>query len=78
MTDMVMKRWKLKERKMAEAIVKDVIRTVAWDALDSPASVQMLIDLARESAKLTRPVRIDEVADFRFVERARKKLAAAR
>lgn len=38
----------------------------------------MLIDLARESAKVTRRVRIDEVADFSFVERARKELAAAR
>jgi hypothetical protein len=78
MVDMVMKRWKLKDRKMAEAIFRDVSRTVAKDAAVSSASVQMLIDLARESAKVTRPVRIDEVADFSFVERARKELAAAR
>ena len=38
---------------MAESIVKDVIYTVARGALVSPASVQMLIDLARESAKVT-------------------------
>jgi NitT/TauT family transport system substrate-binding protein len=76
--DMIMKRWKLHDRKMAEAIAQDVIRVVAKDAVVSPASIQLLIDLARESAKVARPVKIDEVADFSFVERARKELAAAR
>jgi hypothetical protein len=76
--DMVIKRWKLKDRKMVEAIFKDVSHTVAKEAPVSAASVQMLIDLARESAKVSRPVKIDEVADFSFVERARKDLASAR
>jgi NitT/TauT family transport system substrate-binding protein len=72
--EMIMKRWKLGDRKMAEAIFQDVERVVAKDALVTPASVQTLIDLARESAKVTRPVRIEEVVDFSFVDRARKEL----
>ncbi|HEV8723303.1 MAG TPA: ABC transporter substrate-binding protein [Candidatus Binatia bacterium] len=72
--DMIMKRWKLSDRKMAESIFQDVARVVAKDAVVSPASIQSLIDLARESAKVTRPVKIDEVVDFTFVDRARKEL----
>jgi len=72
--EMIMKRWKLSDRKMAEAIFQDVARVVAKDAVVTPASVQSLIDLARESAKVTRPVKVEEVADFSFVDRARKEL----
>ena len=72
--DMIMKRWKLSDRKMAESIFQDVARVIAKDAVVTPSSIQTLIDLARESAKVTRPVKIDEVADFTFVERARKEL----
>jgi NitT/TauT family transport system substrate-binding protein len=72
--DMIMKRWKLGDRKMAESIFQDVTRVVAKDAVVTPSSIQTLIDLARESAKVTRPVKIEEVAEFSFVDRARKEL----
>jgi hypothetical protein len=51
-----------------------VTRVIAKDAVVSPVSVQLLIDLARESAKVPRAIRIDEVVDFSFVDRARKEL----
>jgi O-phosphoseryl-tRNA(Cys) synthetase len=76
--DMIMKRWKLSDRKMAEAIFQDVARVVAKDAVVTQSSVQSLIDLARESAKVTRPVKIEEVADFTFVDRARKDLGLSK
>ena len=44
------------------------------DAVVTQASIQSLIDSARESAKVIRPVKIEEVVDFSFVERARKEL----
>jgi NitT/TauT family transport system substrate-binding protein len=72
--DFIMKRWKLDSRKMAEAIFQDVARVIARDALVTPSSIQLLIDLARESAKVSRPVKVEEVTDFSFVERARKEL----
>ena len=72
--DMVMKRWKLSDRKMAESIFRDVARVIAKDAMVTQASIQSLIDSARASAKVTRPVKIEEVTDFSFVERARKEL----
>jgi NitT/TauT family transport system substrate-binding protein len=76
--ELIMKRWKLSDRMMAEAIFQDVARVIAKDAVVSPASVQTLIDLARESAKVTRPIRIEEVVDFSFVDRARNELGLAK
>jgi NitT/TauT family transport system substrate-binding protein len=72
--EMIMKRWKLTDRKMAETIFQDVARVLAKDAVVSPAAVQTLIDSARESAKVTRSIRIEEVVDSSFVDRARKEL----
>ena len=72
--EMIMKRWKLTDRKIAESIFHDVVRVVAKDAAVTQASIQSLIASARESAKVTRPVRIEEVADFSFADRARKEL----
>ncbi len=72
--DMVMKRWKLSDRKMAESIFRDVARVIAKDAMVTQSSIQSLIDSARASAKVTRPVKIEEVTDFSFVERARREL----
>jgi NitT/TauT family transport system substrate-binding protein len=72
--EMIMKRWRLTDRKMAESIFHDVVRVVAKDAMVTQASIQSLIDSARESAKVSRPVKIEEVCDFSFVERARKEL----
>jgi NitT/TauT family transport system substrate-binding protein len=76
--DMVMKRWKLSDRKMAEAIFQDVVRVIGKNAVVTQASIQSLIDSAREGAKVTRPVKIEEVTDFSFVERARKELGLTR
>jgi hypothetical protein len=67
--DLIMKRWKLDSR-----IYHDVARVIAKDALVTPSSIQLLIELARESAKMSRPVKVEEVTDFSFAERARKEL----
>jgi hypothetical protein len=72
--EMIMKRWKLGDRKMAESMFQDLLRVLAKDALVTQASIQSLIDSAREGAKVSRPVKIEEVADFSFLERARKEL----
>ena len=44
------------------------------DAYVKPESVQVLIDLARESAKVTKPVTVAEVVDYSFLDKARKEL----
>lgn len=72
--EMIMKRWQLSDRKMAESMLHDLLRVLAKDAMVTQASIQSLIDSARESARVARPIKIEEVADFSFLERARKEL----
>lgn len=72
--DLTMKRWKLNDRRVAAEMFRHVSRVLTKDASVKPESVQVLIDLAREGAKVTRPVKVAEVVDYSFVEKARKEL----
>jgi hypothetical protein len=72
--EMIMKRWKLGDRKMAESMIRELSRVLPKDAMDTQASMQSLIDSVREGVKVARPIKIEEVADFSFLERARKEL----
>jgi NitT/TauT family transport system substrate-binding protein len=73
-TNILMKQWKVNDRKMAAEMFRHVNRVLTKDAYVKPESVQVLIDLARESAKVTRPVSVNEVVDYSFLDRARKEL----
>ena len=73
-TNILMKQWKVNDRKMASEMFRHVNRVLTKDAYVKPESVQVLIDLARESAKVTRPVAVSEVVDYSFLDRARKEL----
>jgi len=76
--DILMKQWKLSDRKMAAETLRHVSRVLTKDASVKPESVQVLIDLTRESAKITRPVSVSQVVDYSFVDRARKELGLSR
>ena len=73
-TNVVMKQWKINDSRMATEIFKQVTRVLTKDAYVKPESVQVLIDLARESAKVTKPVSVTEVVDYSFLDKARKEL----
>jgi len=74
LTNIMMKQWKINDRKMAAETSKQVSRVLTKDAYVKPESVQVLIDLARESAKVAKPVSVADVVDYSFVDRARKEL----
>lgn len=74
---LVMKQWKVRERKMAEEMLRHVQRVLTRDGAVKNESIQFLIDLARENAKVAKPVSVPDVVDFSFVEKARKELGAA-
>jgi predicted translin family RNA/ssDNA-binding protein len=57
---------------------KQVARVLTQDADVKPESVQVLIDLARESAKVAKPVSVADVVDYSFVDKARKELGIAK
>ncbi len=77
-TNVLMKQWKVNDRKMAAEMSKQVSRVLTKDATVKPESVQVLIDLARESAKVTKPVSVADVVDYSFVDKARKELGIAK
>src|SRR5512145_1669309 len=73
-TDVMMKQWKVNDRKMAAEMSKQVTRVLTKDAGVSPESVQVLIESQRENAKVTRPITVAEVVDYSFLEKPRKEL----
>jgi NitT/TauT family transport system substrate-binding protein len=73
-TNILMKQWKVNDRKMAAEMARQVGRVLTRDAYVKPESVQVLVDLARESAKVTKPVNAMDVVDYSFLDKARKEL----
>ncbi len=73
-TNILMKQWRVNDRKMAAEMARQVGRVLTKDAYVKPESVQVLVDLARESAKVTKPVNAMDVVDYSFLEKARKEL----
>lgn len=76
--DVIMKEWKISDRKMAGETFKHLSRVLTKDASVKPESVQFLIDVIRENSKVTRPVPVAQVVDYTFVEKARKELGLAK
>lgn len=77
-TNILMKQWKVNDRKMAAEMSRHVSRVLTKDAYVKPESVQVLIDLARDSAKVTKPVTVAEMVDYSFLDKARKELGLAK
>lgn len=73
-TDIMMKQWRVSDRKMAAAMSKQVARVLSKDARVSDDSVQEVIDLQRANAKVTKTISVADVTDYSFLERARKEL----
>ncbi|MPZ75327.1 MAG: hypothetical protein GEU77_02275 [Deltaproteobacteria bacterium] len=76
--DIVGKQWKVNDRKLAAEMIKHVGRVLTKDAFIKPESVQVLIDLQRQNAKVARPVTVADVVDYSFVDKARKELGIAK
>ena len=73
-TDVMMRQWRVTDRKMAAEMAKQVSRVLTKDARVNPESVQELIDSQRENARVTKPVSVADVTDYSFLDRARKEL----
>ena len=77
-TSILMKQWKVNDRKMAAEMSRQVGRVLTRDAYVKLESVQVLVDLARDSAKVTKPVSAMDVVDYFFLDKARKELGIAK
>jgi NitT/TauT family transport system substrate-binding protein len=74
----IMKQHKVSDRKLAEQMLGYSRRVVTKEAQVTPQEVQFLIELMRTNAKVSRPVTVEEVVDFSFLDRARKELGLIR
>jgi NitT/TauT family transport system substrate-binding protein len=76
--DLVMRRLKISDRKLAAETFRHLRRGLTRDASAEPEGIQALIDLARENARVSKPVTVAQVVDYTFVEKARKELGIQR
>lgn len=74
----VMKQHKVNDRKLAEQMLGYSLRVVTKEAQVTNEEIQYLIDLLRTNAKVTRPVSVEQVVDFSFLDKARKELGLVR
>jgi len=72
--NIIMKEMKPISRQMADESFGQVMRVITKDASVKPESIQVLIDLVRENTKVTRPVPVNQVVDFTFLEKAQREL----
>ena len=72
--EIIMKEMKPISRQMADESFGQVMRVITKDASVKPESVQVLIDIVRENTKVTRPVPVNQVVDFSFLEKAQREL----
>ncbi|GEM_PF-1725740 len=68
----------MSDRKLAEQMLGYSQRVVTKEAQVTPEEVQFLIDLMRTNAKVSRPVTVEQVVDFSFLEKARRDLGLTR
>jgi hypothetical protein len=73
-----MKRHKVADRQLAEQMLAYSQRVVTKEARVTNEEIQYLIDLMRTNAKISRPVTVEQVVDFSFLEKARKDLGLIR
>ena len=76
--DLIMRRLKISDRKLAAEIFWHLRRGLTKDASVAPDGIQALIDLARENGRVSKPMTVAQVVDYTFVEKARKELGIQR
>jgi NitT/TauT family transport system substrate-binding protein len=72
--DIIMRELKPISSSLANESLEQVMRVITKDGSVKAESIQVLIDLVRENAKVTRPVTVNQVVDFTFLERAQREL----
>jgi len=76
--NIVMKQWKLTDRRIATEMLRQFNRGMARDLMAKPEGMQLMIDLVREDSKVAQPFALSQVVDYSFVEKARRELGSSR
>src|SRR5947208_4617983 len=70
--NIIMKQWKLADRKLASEMLRQFGRGVARDMTAKPEGMQLMIDLLRQETKVTQPFTVAQIVDYSFLEKARR------
>jgi ABC-type nitrate/sulfonate/bicarbonate transport system substrate-binding protein len=70
----IMKQWKLADRKLAGEMLRQFGRGIARDRTASPEGMQLMIDLVRQDSQVSQPFTFAQIVDYGFLERARREL----
>lgn len=76
--NIVMKQWKLTDRRIATEMLRQFSRGMARDLMARPEGMQLMIDLVREDSKVTQPFTVPQIVDYSFLEKARRELTTSR
>ena len=76
--NIIMKQWRLTDRNLAGAMLRQLSRGVLRDMSIKPEGLQLMIDLVREDSKVAQPFTVSQISDFSFLEKARRELRAPR
>jgi NitT/TauT family transport system substrate-binding protein len=70
----IMRQWKLTDRKLASEMLRQFGRGVAHDMVGKTEGMQLMIDLVRQDSKVARPFTVAQIVDYSFLEKARRDL----
>ncbi|HXV49597.1 MAG TPA: ABC transporter substrate-binding protein [Candidatus Binatia bacterium] len=76
--NIIMKQWKLTDRRIAAEMFRQFNRGVARELMAKAEGMQLMVDLVREDSKVAQPFTIAQVVDYSFVEKARRDLGTNR
>jgi len=76
--NIVMKQWKLTDRRIATEMLRQFNRGMARDLMAKHEGMQLMIDLVREDSKVTQPFSVSQVVDYSFLDKARRDLSTSR
>jgi len=76
--NIILNQWRLTDRRLAAEMLKQFGRGIMRDMSVRPEGIQLMIDLVREDAKIAQPFSVSQIADFSFLEKARRELGVAR
>jgi NitT/TauT family transport system substrate-binding protein len=76
--NIIMKQWKLNDRRLANEMLRQLSRGVARDMSAKPEGMQLLIDVVREDSKVSQPFTVNQIVDYSFLDRARREVGVNR
>jgi hypothetical protein len=76
--NIILTRWRLTDRRLAAEMLKQFGRGIMRDMSVKPEGVQLMIDLVREDSKIAQPFSVSQVADFSFLDKARRELGVTK